>query len=202
VITNPSSTRALWIAAALVVVADQIAKWVVMSTMDLYQSVRVIGDALRFTYIRNAGGAFGLRWGHVAIYYVSAVVIIAWIIGYLRREGGSRRLSVWALALILGGAIGNLIDRLLRGGEVVDFIDAEFFNLRIPAFNIGILHHPGYTLDRWPTFNLADSAVTVGVLALLFSLWHDPVLGRLPPAPVLAPEPEAHGESCGPPLPL
>ncbi|MEW5701560.1 MAG: signal peptidase II [Candidatus Zixiibacteriota bacterium] len=192
----PNGTRALWITAIAVVVADQITKWLVMTTMDLYQSVPIIGDALRLTYIRNSGGAFGLRWGHSAVYYVSAALIIGWIIHHVWRHGVSRRLSAWALSLILGGAIGNLIDRVMRG-EVIDFLDAEFFDLRIPSFNLGILHHPGYNLDRWPTFNVADSAVTIGVLALMFSLWRDPVLYGKAPIPS-ATESPAQGELSSP----
>jgi len=155
-----------------------------MAAMNLNQSIPLLGDWLRLTYIRNAGGAFGLRWGHMAVYYVSATIVIIWIVRYLLRDASTQRLSVWALALILGGAVGNLIDRLTRGGEVIDFIDTEFFNLHVPAFNLGILRHPGFDLDRWPTFNVADSAVTVGVLTLLISLWFDPVLfGRKAVAP-------------------
>jgi signal peptidase II len=169
----------MWIAILAIICLDQLTKILVLSSMDLYQSVPVIGDFLRLTYIRNSGGAFGLRWGHVAVYYVSAAVVIGWIGWHLWRDGYTRRLSIWSLALILGGAIGNLIDRLLHG-EVIDFIDAAFFNLRVPAFDIGILRHPGIDLDRWPTFNVADSAVTVGVILLVVSLFWDPIVGRLP----------------------
>lgn len=169
--------RAMWIALLAIVLLDQLTKYLVLTSMDLYQSVPVLGDALRFTYIRNAGGAFGLRWGHVAVYYVSAAIVVGWIGWHLWRDGHTRRLSLWSLTLILGGAIGNLIDRLMHG-EVIDFIDAEFFDLRVPAFDIGILHHPGLELDRWPTFNIADSAVTIGVILLVVSLFWDPVVGR------------------------
>jgi signal peptidase II len=165
----------MWLLLLLVVVSDQLTKFLVVSTMDLYDSVPVLGDFLRFTYIRNPGGAFGLRWGHVAVYYVAAGIVIVWIVWQILREGHTRRLSMWALALILSGAIGNLIDRVLLG-EVIDFIDCEFFDIAVPAFNLGILSHPGLEMDSWPTFNIADSAVTVGVIALLFSLFRDPVL--------------------------
>lgn len=159
-----------------VVAFDQLTKWIVRATMDLHQSVAVLGDWVRLTYIRNPGGAFGLRWGHVGVYYVSAAIVILWISWHLCREGRTRRLSIWALALVLGGAIGNLVDRLSHG-DVIDFLDVDFFDMRIPAFDLGILRHPGYVMDRWPTFNVADSAVTVGVVILLVTLWRDPVLG-------------------------
>ena len=168
----------MWIAILAIILLDQLTKYLVLTSMDLYQSIPVFGDALRLTYIRNAGGAFGLRWGHVAVYYVSAAIVVGWIGWHLWRDGYTRRLSLWSLVLILGGAIGNLIDRLMHG-EVIDFIDAEFFDLRVPAFDIGILHHPGLNLDRWPTFNVADSAVTIGVTLLVISLFWDPVVGHV-----------------------
>ncbi|HUU45983.1 MAG TPA: signal peptidase II [Acidobacteriota bacterium] len=172
-----ASVRFLWLLPVIIVVADQITKWAIRAQLDLHQSVAVLGDWLRFTYIRNPGGAFGLRWGHDAVYYGAALVVIAWIIWQLMRHGHTRRLSVWALALILGGAVGNLIDRVAFS-EVTDFIDVEFFDLYVPAFDFGIIRHPGYLLDRWPAFNIADSAVTTGLVALLVTLWRDPTLGR------------------------
>lgn len=186
----------MWVLLLVLVVLDQLTKFLVVSTMDLYDSVPVLGEFLRFTYIRNPGGAFGLRWGHVSVYYLAAGLVIAWIVWQLWHHGHTRRLSMWALALILSGAIGNLIDRVLLG-EVVDFIDCEFFDLSVPAFDIGILHHPGIDMDRWPIFNIADSAVTVGVVALLFSLFRDPVLFG-PEIPEVEPESEhAAGKSEG-----
>jgi signal peptidase II len=167
----------LWFLPLIIVVADQITKWAIRSQLDLYQSAAVLGDWLRLTYIRNPGGAFGLRWGHDMVYYGAALLVIVWIIWQLVRHGHTGRLSMWALALILGGAVGNLIDRVAFG-EVTDFIDAEFFDLHVPAFDFGIIRHPGYTLDRWPAFNIADSCVTVGLIVLLVTLWRDPTLGR------------------------
>jgi signal peptidase II len=172
-----ASTRGLWSISFFVLIADQITKWLVLAFLELHESVSVFGDWLRFTSIRNPGGAFGLRWGHDIVYYVSAALIIAWIVWQLKRDGATRRLSMWALALILGGALGNLVDRVLYG-EVIDFIDVEFFDMVVPAFDFGVIRHPGYLLDRWPTFNIADSAVTVGICALLFTLWRDPVIGQ------------------------
>ena len=167
--------RAMWVLLLVIVVLDQLTKFLVVSSMDLYESIPVLGDFLRLTYIRNPGGAFGLRWGHIAVYYVAAGLVIVWISWHIWREGHNRRLSMWALTLILSGALGNLVDRVLQG-EVVDFIDCEFFDLTVPSFDFGILHHGGMAMDRWPTFNIADSAVTIGVIALLFSLFRDPVL--------------------------
>ncbi len=177
----------MWMLLLAVVILDQLTKFLVVSSMDLYESIPILGDWLRFTYIRNPGGAFGLRWGHISVYYIAAALVIVWIGWHIWQEGHTRRLSMWALTLILAGALGNLVDRVLQG-EVVDFIDCEFFDLSVPAFDIGILHHEGLTMDRWPTFNIADSAVTIGVVALLFSLFKDPVLFGRSIDPVSMPE--------------
>lgn len=176
--------RVVWLIPLCVVVLDQASKWAVATTMDLHQSVRIIGSWVCLTYILNPGGAFGVQWGHQGAYFVAAFTVIAWISWHLVRHGHERRLSHWALALVLGGAIGNLIDRLVLG-QVIDFLDVEFFDMRIPAFDLGFIHHPGYFMDRWPTFNVADSAVTTGVIALLVTLWYDPVVGRQRPIATL-----------------
>jgi signal peptidase II len=185
------SDRLVWLIPVCIVVLDQITKWVVVSTMDLHQTVRIFGDWVCLTYILNPGGAFGVQWGYQGTYFAAAFIVIAWISWHLYRHGSERRLSHWALALILGGAIGNLIDRVLLG-QVIDFVDVAFFKMRIPAFDLGFIHHPGYVMDRWPTFNVADSAVTVGVLSLLVTLWYDPVLCKPKSVtPTLSPDPNS-----------
>lgn len=111
--------------------------------------VPVIGDFVRFTYVRNSGVAFGLGAGLPFPYYVfsiAAVLAILFLFMRGRVQGMGRRL---ALALILGGALGNLVDRLTTG-LVVDFIDV------------------GWGRWHWPVFNIADSAVSIGVV--LFAL--------------------------------
>jgi signal peptidase II len=165
----------LWFVSAGVLALDQATKWLIRTIMEPGDSFAVMGNWLRITSVRNPGGAFGLRWGHVAVYYAAALLVSLWIIRQIARGGYTRRLSVWALALILGGAIGNLTDRVIHG-EVTDFIDVEFVDMTIPAFDFVFIHHPGYAMDRWPTFNVADSAVSVGIVLLLLSLWYDPVV--------------------------
>ena len=175
--------RSLWLIPLIVVIADQITKWSVASSMQLYESIPVLGDWFRLTYIHNPGGAFGVRWGHEGLYFLAAVLVIGWIGWHLWRHGATVHISTLALALILGGAVGNLIDRVVLG-EVIDFLDFEFPDMRVPEFDFGFVRHSGVNLDRWPTFNIADSAVTVGVLCLLVSLFADPRLfGRVLPTP-------------------
>jgi signal peptidase II len=177
---NDGSSRrihAIWLIPALIILFDQATKWIVVAAMELHQSVPVFGDWFRITYILNPGGAFGVRWGHQGFYFLAALLVIAWITWHLWQHGTARRLSGWALALILGGAIGNLTDRIILG-QVIDFVDVEFPDMRIPAFDFGLLRHPGMYMDRWPTFNVADSAVTTGVIILIITLFYDPILRR------------------------
>jgi signal peptidase II len=161
---------------AAVVALDQWTKHWATRTLAFQPPVEVIDGFVRLTYTRNSGVAFGIGAGLPLPYYlfsIAAVAVILYLFTRQRVRGWPRQL---ALALILGGAIGNLIDRL-RFGEVVDFIEV----------GIGRL--------RWPVFNVADSAVSIGVV--LFALtWprrqdHPPQEAELPtpagPAPPSGP---------------
>lgn len=131
------------------------------------QTIPLLGDIVRLTYIENPGMAFGIDFGgkvFFALFSIIACIGIFWYLYTIRHERFRVRLP---LALILGGAFGNLIDRVFYGvlygeaplfhGAVVDFIDVIFFNINIF----------GYQMTRWPVFNIADSAVTIGVILLL-----------------------------------
>ncbi|MBI5476457.1 MAG: signal peptidase II [Ignavibacteriales bacterium] len=131
-------------------------------------SISIIGDFLRLTYIENPGMAFGIDLGGKLFFSLFSVAASIGIIIYLykvREENLPFRIS---LAMILGGAVGNLIDRVFYGflfagksffnGSVVDFIDVDFFNVNIF----------GYHMNRWPVFNIADTSVTCGVILMLF----------------------------------
>ncbi|MDI6765593.1 MAG: signal peptidase II [Bacteroidota bacterium] len=132
-------------------------------------SIPIIGDFLRLTYIENPGMAFGIDIGGKLFFSIFSILASIGILYYLykvRNEALSFRLS---LSMILGGAVGNLIDRVFYGvfynegplfyGKVVDFIDADFFNINLI----------GYHLNRWPVFNIADASVTCGVILLLLA---------------------------------
>jgi len=143
-------SRGSVLTAAGVLVLDQATKRLVARFMAPGESLRILGDALRLTYVRNDGIAFGLHVGRGPAFNVLSVAACAAVAFYLwkvRREGAWLRAG---LSLILGGAIGNLADRL-TAGSVVDFIDA------------------GVRTVRWPVFNVADSAVVVGA-GILFIL--------------------------------
>ena len=137
-------------ASAIMVLADQISKTAIRSTMTLYESITVIPGFFHLTYITNDGMAFGINFPF-GIYIFSTISIILtailfWYLWTIRQENIILRSGV---AMILAGAIGNLIDRLFLG-EVVDFLD----------FMIGDLH--------WYVFNFADSFVTIGMGIILY----------------------------------
>jgi signal peptidase II len=148
-----------------IVILDQITKYVVKSTMHLYESINLLGDFLKFTYIENPGMAFGIQFENKFWFTLLSVIAAGIVVFYLLRMTNERYIFRFSLALILGGAIGNLIDRLAFG-KVVDFIDVEFFDITLPSFNFLIINFSGYDMTRWPVFNIADSAVTCGMILL------------------------------------
>jgi len=138
------------VVSALLVLADQISKTMVRKTMVLYESIPVIPDFFHLTYVTNDGMAFGINFPF-GIYVFSAVSIVftAFLVWYLWTIQNDGIVIRTGIALILAGAIGNLIDRVFLG-SVVDFLD----------FMIGDFH--------WYVFNLADSYVTVGMGFVLY----------------------------------
>lgn len=126
-------------------------KYIVQQNMTLHASIPVLGDYVRLTYIHNPGAAFGImpgnRWLFLALSLVACGVMIYYFYSLPADERWGRR----ALMGILGGAVGNLIDRV-RFGEVTDFVDV------------------GIGTYRWPVFNVADMAVTIGVAILFLRL--------------------------------
>jgi signal peptidase II len=161
-----------------VVLADQVTKLLIRGVqipalgisvdgMQLYSSKPILGNFLRFTYIENPGMAFGIDFGWKSFFAIFSIVASMAIFIYLYKVRQESRVVRFSLALILGGAIGNLIDRVFYGpifdgtslfhGRVVDFIDFNFFNFTLF----------GYNFSRFPVFNIADASVTVGVILLL-----------------------------------
>lgn len=193
--------RVLLISAAIVV-ADQITKLAVKGVrlpalgievpgLPYGASFPVLGDFFRITYIENPGMAFGIDLGSKMFFSILSIVAVAAIVIYLlraREEGLAFRVS---LAVILGGAMGNLIDRTFYGvlygtaplfhGSVVDFFDVDFFDITIGS----------YRLHRWPVFNIADACVTVGVLFLL-------IIHRAPAAAAPPAAASAQGDGAAP----
>lgn len=144
----------LVIIAGLVVLLDQFTKWLIASTMTYYEQINVIPGFLNLIYIHNPGGAFGMfarNQGHLQNFLFIGIAVFAMgLILYLYRNTPPEYpLLSAAFALIFGGALGNMIDRI-RLGEVIDFID------------VYIAHW------HWPAFNIADSAITVGMVVFGF----------------------------------
>ena len=135
--------------AAAVVLLDQLTKLWIMATFALHEQLNIIPGFFNLIHVTNTGAAFGFLAGSKTllrqVFFVGvavmALVIMVFVYGHLKKQG---KLFVYALGLIAGGAVGNLIDRL-RFGSVIDFLD----------FYIGSYH--------WPAFNVADSAITIGV---------------------------------------
>ena len=154
------------IVAASVIAVDHIVKWIIKSQMQLNQTINVIGDFFTISYILNSGIAFGLFDSNPSpvktplLIFISfiALGIILYIFITLPRDIRGTGLS---MGLIFGGAIGNIVDRVVRG-EVVDFLDVDFPDITIRFLNIH--------MTRWPTFNIADSCVLVGIIMLLVIL--------------------------------
>jgi signal peptidase II len=159
--TATASGRPLWrvflVLAASILAADQLTKAWLTSFLAPGESVRVVGDLLRLVHGQNAGGLFGLFQGQALPFALVSIVVVGLLVGYHWRSGRNPYLSI-TLGLLLGGALGNLLDRL-RLGYVVDFVDA------------------GIGSTRWYTFNVADAAISFAIVLLLAaSLW--PSLAR------------------------
>ena len=134
--------------ALLIVIFDQLTKFLIKQNFQLNQSIPIIKNILHLTYVTNTGSAFGLFKGFNLIFIFFSIIVIIAIFYYLRRIVNNEKLLQFSVGLLLGGTLGNLIDRLIYS-FVVDFID----------FRI------------WPVFNVADSAVTISVILLVILLW-------------------------------
>jgi signal peptidase II len=158
-----AQSRAFWGIVAVVVFADAFTKIVAVDALSpVYLPRRVIGETLRLTLVYNPGAAFGFHLGPWSRGIFSVLTLVALVVlGQLHR---ATRAGEWvrtiALALVCGGAIGNLLDRIKSSRGVVDFIDI------------------GVGAARWPTFNVADIAVTCGAILLAIVLWKDDVRDR------------------------
>jgi signal peptidase II len=153
----PFRYRLLLIVSAVILVLDQVTKLYIDHRFALYESVTVIENFFHITYVRNKGAAFGILADstiRVPFFITVATIAALGILWYLRQLRKDQRLLQFALSLVFAGAVGNLIDRV-RLGEVIDFLDVHWYHY------------------HWPAFNVADSAITVGVGLLLLDLWFE-----------------------------
>jgi signal peptidase II len=140
----------------IILVLDQLTKMIVDRTMSLHQSIPIIDGLFSLTYVRNTGAAFGLFAGtheafRLPFLILVSVLALGFVVVMLKRLRDEETGLITALSLIIGGAIGNLIDRILYG-EVIDFLDFYWSHY------------------HWPAFNVADSCITIGVLITLYYL--------------------------------
>lgn len=131
----------------MVIFCDQLIKTLIRSNFLLYQSIPVVSDVFHLTYVQNTGAGFGILAGRQNLFIIIAALIITALLVYKYRSTDNRLLDL-ALGLIIGGALGNVIDRICLG-YVVDYLD----------FRI------------WPVFNLADSMIVIGSGIFIFYFW-------------------------------
>jgi signal peptidase II len=143
-----------YIISVVVILIDQLSKWWIVKHLELGESIQVIENFLYITSHRNRGAAWGILQGQMWFFYIITVVVIIGIIVYMQRAAKGKRLLGISLGLMLGGAIGNFIDRIFRQ-EVVDFINTYIF---------------GYD---FPVFNIADSALVIGVFLLMIQMFKE-----------------------------
>ncbi len=144
----------LFCVAAVILIVDQITKFFVRSNMDLHQSIPADGN-FRLTYSTNSGSVFGLSLDSTFLLVMAPIVILAILWLYFYYLPTANRLMRTGLGLLLGGAIGNLCDRV-RAGEVTDFIDVQLW---------GNFH--------WATFNVADASITVGIVMIVYYFFRE-----------------------------
>ncbi len=144
----------LWV-TLIIIVIDQVSKFVVRSTIEPGQVIKITPKLIWLTFVQNTGAAFSFSFGNqllnrILFIVISTVAII--LIVYLSAKS-KNKLEIFSFALILGGAVGNLIDRIFIG-SVTDFIWCDF---------------PDVIMTRWPIFNLADSSIVIAIVLMIAS---------------------------------
>ncbi|MEK6946098.1 MAG: signal peptidase II [Nanoarchaeota archaeon] len=134
--------------ALIIVFLDQLTKFLIRTNFKLGESISIIKNVFHLTYVTNTGAAFSIFQGFNLFFIILLIIVIGMIIYYIKNIKENEKLMQLAVGLLLGGTVGNLIDRVLIGA-VTDFLD----------FRI------------WPVFNVADSAVSVSVVLLIVLLW-------------------------------
>jgi signal peptidase II len=139
-----------YVIALIIIGIDQLTKWIVVKSMELGEQITIIENFFYLTSHRNSGAAWGILEGQMIFFYIVTVIVVIGIIYYMQKYAKYDKLLAIGLSLILGGAIGNFIDRVFHQ-EVVDFADFIIFNYDFPIFNV------------------ADSALTIGVVLVIIA---------------------------------
>jgi len=145
-----------YVLALIVIALDQLSKWMVVTNMELGESIPIINNFLYITSHRNSGAAWGILQGQMTFFYIITAIVIVVLVYTIKKYTGENKWLGIGLGLVLGGAIGNFIDRLILQ-EVIDFIDVYFGSY------------------SYPIFNLADSALVVGVILIGILILKDEV---------------------------
>ena len=140
-----------YLIAVLIIMIDQFTKWLVVKYMTLGESIPVIENVLYITSHRNRGAAWGILQGQMWFFYIVTTVVIIGVVYYIKKYSTDKLTGI-SLGLILGGAIGNFIDRIFRN-EVVDFVHTYIFSYSFPVFNV------------------ADASLCIGVGLLVIAMF-------------------------------
>ncbi len=139
----------IWSTFIIILIAlDQLTKFLIVKSLEVGESIKVISNFLYITSHRNQGAAWGILQGKMWLFYIVTIVVLVILFMFFKNEGYGRPDVQLGLSLLIAGSIGNSIDRLFRG-EVVDFVDTYIFSYNFPIFNV------------------ADAALTIGVIVLI-----------------------------------
>ncbi len=139
----------IWCTFIIILIAlDQLTKFLIVKSLEVGESIKVISNFLYITSHRNQGAAWGILQGKMWLFYIVTIVVLVILFMFFKNEGYGRPDVQLGLSLLIAGSIGNFIDRLFRG-EVVDFVDTYIFSYNFPIFNV------------------ADAALTIGVIVLI-----------------------------------
>jgi len=167
----PSKYKLVIIVSAVIIALDQLTKWLILTYVPLYSTVPVIPGFFDIVHIRNTGAAFGMFANSDSplrepFFYVVALIAVVVLISILRKLPNYVTLMSWVIALVFGGLVGNLVDRI-RFGNVVDFLS---FHWRDAVANWNVLGwHIGFKWE-WPSFNVADSAITIAMVLIVIHM--------------------------------
>jgi len=140
---NPNINKYLpYLIFKLVIILDQVSKYIIRANLGINDSIKILGNLIRITYVKNTGISFGLFKGHNILFLLLSILVFILLLFIFIRD---KKYAI-QLSLIMGGIVGNVIDRIILG-YVVDFID----------------------IAVWPVFNIADTAISVGIVWLLFA---------------------------------
>ncbi|HHM01942.1 MAG TPA: signal peptidase II [Caldithrix abyssi] len=179
----------------ILLLLDQITKYIARTSLDMGVPVKIIGSFFQLTYVENPGMAFGITVDNTMLFLGLSLVAAALVFYYMYKLRNEAMPLQLAITMIAAGAIGNLSDRFIRG-SVVDFLDFEFWDIHIPAFSILGLNFAGYNQTRWPVFNVADMAVSGGMIIIFaYILFHGDPLSQKDETSPSSPNASRHAES-------